>query len=205
MMARMSDWNFMTVIIVVGVFALWKLELAATLLNLKAFPAAIPPELADLMGPDKLQQARDYLRVNARFGILQSSFSLTVLLLFWALGGFGWLDGVARSWAASELVAGLVFISLLILGQSLLGLPFAAYDTFVIEESFGFNRAHAAHLHPRPSQGPAAGRTARPAAAGCRVVDFRSRRPRLAVGLGAGHRFPARPHLPRAVMDHAAV
>jgi STE24 endopeptidase len=141
MMARMSDWNFMTVIIVVGVFALWKLELAATLLNLKAFPAAIPPELADLMGPDKLQQARDYLRVNARFGILQSSFSLTVLLLFWALGGFGWLDGVARSWAASELVAGLVFISLLILGQSLLGLPFAAYDTFVIEESFGFNRA----------------------------------------------------------------
>jgi STE24 endopeptidase len=141
MMARMSDWNFMTVIIVLGVFALWKLELAATLLNLKAFPATVPPDLAGLMNADKLEQARDYLRVNARFGILQSSASLTVLLAFWGLGGFGWLDGLARAWAPSELVAGLIFLSLLLLGQSLLGLPFAVYDTFVIEERFGFNRA----------------------------------------------------------------
>jgi len=131
----------MTVIIVLGVFALWKLELIATLLNLKAFPAAVPPDLADLMSAEKLNKARDYLRVNARFGNLQSSISLTVLLMFWTLGGFAWLDGVARSWAASELVAGLIFLSLLVLGQALLGLPFAVYDTFVIEEGFGFNRA----------------------------------------------------------------
>jgi len=137
----MTDWNFMTVIIVLGVFALWKLELIATLLNLKAFPAAVPPDLADLMSAEKLNKARDYLRVNARFGNLQSSISLTVLLMFWTLGGFAWLDGVARSWAASELVAGLIFLSLLVLGQALLGLPFAVYDTFVIEEGFGFNRA----------------------------------------------------------------
>ncbi|MCX6876720.1 MAG: M48 family metallopeptidase [Verrucomicrobia bacterium] len=131
----------MTVIIVVGVFALWKLELAATLLNLKAFPVTVPPDLADLMSEEKLGQAGEYLRVNARFGILQSSASLTELLLFWALGGFGWLDGVARAWAGTELVAGLVFLSLLVLGQALLGLPFAVYDTFVIEQGFGFNRA----------------------------------------------------------------
>ena len=141
MLTPMNDWNFLTVIIVLGLFALWKLELAATLLNLRAFPTAVPPDLADLMSAEKLDRARDYLRVNARFGIIQSSFSLTVLLMFWVLGGFGWLDGLARSWAASELVAGLVFLSLLLLGQSLLGLPFAIYDTFVIEQGFGFNRA----------------------------------------------------------------
>jgi STE24 endopeptidase len=137
----MNDWNFMTVIIVVGMFALWKLELAATLLNLKAFPAAVPPDLTDLMCLEKLDKARDYLRVNARFGILSSSFSLTVLLLFWVLGGFGWLDGLARAWTGSELMAGLVFLSLLGLAQSLLGLPFDVYETFVIEQRFGFNRA----------------------------------------------------------------
>ena len=38
MMTAMPDWNFMTVIIVVALFLLWKLEFAATLLNLKAFP-----------------------------------------------------------------------------------------------------------------------------------------------------------------------
>ncbi|KAB2641217.1 MAG: M48 family metallopeptidase [Verrucomicrobia bacterium] len=141
MLARMSDWNFMTVIIVLSVFALWKLELAATLLNLRAFPATVPTALAGLMDTAKLDQGRDYLRVNARFGMVQASASLTVLLMFWGLGGFGWLDGLARGWVGSELLAGLVFLSLLLLGQSLIGLPFSVYETFVIEQGFGFNRA----------------------------------------------------------------
>jgi STE24 endopeptidase len=141
MMAAMSDWNFMTVIIVVALFLLWNLEFAATLLNLKAFPESVPEELADVMDESKLGQARDYLRVNARFGIIQSITSLCVLLIFWFAGGFGWLDALARSLVAGEVGAGLVFLSALVLGQALIGLPFSVYDTFVIENKFGFNRA----------------------------------------------------------------
>jgi STE24 endopeptidase len=37
--------------------------------------------------------------------------------------------------------AGLVFLSLLFLGQSAVSLPFSIYDTFVIEQKFGFNRS----------------------------------------------------------------
>ncbi len=140
-MTAMSDWNFMSVIILLGVFALWKLELAATLLNLKAFPTAVPKALEGLMDEAKLDQARDYLRVNARFGILQSTVSLVVLLVFWSLGGFAWLDGFARSLTPSPVIAGLIFLSLLFLGQSLISLPFSIYDTFVIEQKFGFNRS----------------------------------------------------------------
>ncbi len=141
MMRAMSDWNFMSVVILVGVFLLWKLELAATLLNLKAFPDRVPKALGDLMNEEKLDQARSYLRVNARFGILQSTVSLAVLLVFWAFGGFAWLDDLARSWSPSVVVAGLIFLSLLMLGQSLISLPFSIYDTFVIEQKFGFNRS----------------------------------------------------------------
>ncbi len=141
MMAAMSDWNFMSVIILVGVFALWKLEFAATLLNLKAFPDSVPKALEGLMDDAKLDQARAYLRVNARFGILQSTVSLVVLLVFWSIGGFAWLDDFARSFTPSPLVAGLIFLSLLLLGQSLISLPFSIYDTFVIEQKFGFNRS----------------------------------------------------------------
>ena len=137
----MSDWNFMSVIILVGVFALWKLEFAATLLNLKAFPTVVPQPLRGLMDEPKLDQARAYLRVNARFGILQSTVSLVVLLVFWSIGGFAWLDDFARSFTSSRLVAGLIFLSLLLLGQSLFSLPFSIYDTFVIEQKFGFNRS----------------------------------------------------------------
>ncbi len=140
-MALMPDWNLISIIVVAGVFILWKLELAATLLNLKAFPLKVPQLLEGLMDQEKLDKSRSYARINARFDIIQSAVSLGILLAFWALGGFGWLDGLARSFTSSPIVAGLIFLSLLMVGQSLIALPFSIYDTFVIEQKFGFNRS----------------------------------------------------------------
>ena len=139
----MTDWNFLTILIMVALFALWKLELAATLMNLKTFPSTVPAGLEDVLDSGKLEKARAYLIANARFDIIRSVVSLVVLILFWTLGGFGWLDGLARSLAANEVVVGLIFLSLLFLGQSLASLPFDIYDTFVIEQKFGFNRSTA--------------------------------------------------------------
>lgn len=140
-MGVMTDWNFMTLIIVIALFALWKLEFIATLLNLRAFPDTVPDELADVMDAGKLDRARDYLRVNARFEIIQSITSLAILLVFWFLGGFPWLDSLARSiFPDSQVLAGLTFLAALFLGQSILTLPFEIHETFVIENKFGFNR-----------------------------------------------------------------
>lgn len=137
----MTDWNFMTILIVVALFALWKLELVATLLNLRSFPSAVPAELQDVMDEQKLEQARAYLLTNSRFHLIESLASLIALIIFWVLGGFGWLDQLSRSFSGNPIVAGLIFLSLLFLGQSLLSLPFAWYHTFVIEQKFGFNRS----------------------------------------------------------------
>jgi len=137
----MSDWNFMSVIICVGLFALWNVELTATLLDLKSFPSKIPKILDGLMDQAKLDRARDYQRTNARFDILQSAASLAGLLVFWSLGGFGWLDSWARTLVTEPVIAGLIFLAVLFLGQALLALPFSIYETFVIEQKFGFNRA----------------------------------------------------------------
>ncbi|MBU6171894.1 MAG: M48 family metallopeptidase [Verrucomicrobia bacterium] len=137
----MTEWNFMTLLIVAALFLLWKLEFIATLLNLKTFPEKVPPELTGVMDESKLELGRDYQRVNAKHDLLQSAVSLTALLVFWFAGGFGWLDTFARSLTHSELGAGLIFLSIFFLGQSLLSLPFSIYETFVIENRFGFNRS----------------------------------------------------------------
>jgi len=137
----MTDWNFMTILIVVALLALWKLELVATLLNLRSFPTAVPAELQDVMDGQKLEQARAYLLTNSRFHLIESLASLITLIVFWILGGFGWLDQLARSFSGNLIVAGLIFLTLLFLGQSLISLPFNWYHTFVIEEKFGFNRS----------------------------------------------------------------
>jgi STE24 endopeptidase len=141
MIPGMTDWNFMTALILVSLFLLWKLELAATLMNLRAFPAEVPAALSGWMDREKLDRARDYLRVNARHGVIEGTFSLAVLVVFWACGGFQWLDQFARSLTGHPVSAGLIFLSLIFLAQTLLSLPFSYYDTFVIEEKFGFNRS----------------------------------------------------------------
>ena len=131
----------MTLAIVIALFLLWKLEFAATLLNLKAFPDEAPRELDGLMDDNQLAKAREYLVTNSRFDIIQSVFSLTVLLIFWFCGGFQWLDTIARAASGHPVAVGLCYLSALFLGQSLLSLPFSIYETFVIENRFGFNRA----------------------------------------------------------------
>ncbi|QTN31392.1 M48 family metallopeptidase [Akkermansiaceae bacterium] len=130
----------MTLLIVISLFLLWNLEFIATLLNIKAFPSTPPRELEGLMDQEKLEKARSYLTTNSRFDIIRASFSLALLLAFWFLGGFPYLDGLARSLAGSEILAGLIFLSALFLAQSLISIPFDFYETFVIEEKFGFNK-----------------------------------------------------------------
>lgn len=128
-------------LIVISLFVLWNLEFIATLMNLKVFPATPPPELEGLMDQEKLDKARAYLSVNSRFDILRASVSLAILLAFWWLGGFPFLDRLARSFSEDVIVAGLIFLGTLFLAQNLISLPFEWYETFVIEEKFGFNKS----------------------------------------------------------------
>ena len=133
--------NTLALIIVVSLFLLWNLELIATLLNLKTFPSTPPPELEGLMDQEKLDQARSYLTTNSRFDIIRASFSLAVLLAFWSLGGFHFVDDLSRSLTENGILAGLIFLSALFLAQNLISTPFDWYETFVIEEKFGFNKS----------------------------------------------------------------
>jgi STE24 endopeptidase len=133
--------NSLALLIVLSLFLLWNLEFIATLLNLKTFPATPPPELAGLMDQEKLDKARDYLSVNSRFDIVRASVSLAILLAFWWLGGFLFLDSLARSLCENLILAGLIFLSALFVAQNLISLPFDWYETFVIEEKFGFNKS----------------------------------------------------------------
>ncbi|MEK6231652.1 MAG: M48 family metallopeptidase [Luteolibacter sp.] len=133
--------NTLALIIVVSLFLLWNLELIATLLNLKTFPSTPPPELEGLMDQEKLDQARSYLTTNSRFDIIRASFSLAVLLAFWSLGGFHFVDDLSRSLTENGILAGLIFLCALFLAQNLISTPFDWYETFVIEEKFGFNKS----------------------------------------------------------------
>jgi STE24 endopeptidase len=126
--------------ILFALFSLWMLDFAASLLNLKALDPKLPEEFKGVYDEDKYAKSQEYTRVSERYGIITSIYSLTLLLVFWFMGGFGWLDETLRSMGWSETVTGLAFVGALMLGSNLMNLPFQIYDTFVIEEKFGFNK-----------------------------------------------------------------
>jgi STE24 endopeptidase len=114
-----------------------------SVLNLKALGEVPPPELADVYDVERYAEAQRYARVRARFGLITRSFDLVLLLGFWFLGGFELLDRWVRSFELPTVVRGLIFIFSLGVAHSLVLLPFRIYDTFVLEQRFGFNRTTA--------------------------------------------------------------
>ncbi|RJQ36231.1 MAG: M48 family peptidase [Dehalococcoidia bacterium] len=127
-------------IILIALLVEYALDIAASLLNLKALRYELPLELGGLYPPDEYRRSQEYTRTNIRFHLLIVTLGLVVLLVFWFSGGFNFLDVVVRSWGFSPIVNGVFYIGMLLLGYSLLTLSFGIYEIFVIEQRFGFNR-----------------------------------------------------------------
>ena len=132
--------NAVGLFIVISLFVLWNLDFIATLLNLKALDPELPEEFADVFDAEKYAKSQEYTRVTEKFGIFEGIFSLMLTLGFWLSGGFGWLDELVRGFGHGEIITGLIFMGLLFTAQTVLTVPFQLYDTFVIEEKFGFNK-----------------------------------------------------------------
>ncbi len=132
--------NIYAFIILVALLADFALKLVADLLNLKSLKLEPPPELQDIYKPEEYRKSQQYLRVTTNFSLLESAFSLLVLLIFWFAHGFSWFNQVVAGWHFVPVVGGLFYIGILFLVYSLLKLPFSIYSTFVIEQRFGFNK-----------------------------------------------------------------
>jgi STE24 endopeptidase len=109
-------------------------------LNAKQFNDAIPKELNDVYDETNYKKSQDYKAVNYKFGIWSSLFSVVLTLVFLIFDGFEYVDNIARSYSENPLVIGLLFFGIIMLASDIITTPFAYYQTFVIEERFGFNK-----------------------------------------------------------------
>lgn len=132
--------NLYATIILVTLLLDFAVGWAAEVLNLRALRDAVPAEFRDVYKAEDYAKSQEYTRTRTRFGLVTSTFDLVVFLLFWQLGGFAWLDTELRQLGFGSIVTGLLFVGTLVLGKSLLDLPFNIYSTFGLEERFGFNR-----------------------------------------------------------------
>ena len=134
------EFNTVAIVLLVALLTLWNLDFITSLLNIKSLKPQVPDEFRGIYDEEKYAKSQEYTRASARFEIISSTISLVGFLLFWILGGFEQVDGYARVTGTPILVIGLIFIFAIAIINHLFRLPLEIYDTFVLEERFGFNK-----------------------------------------------------------------
>ena len=120
------------------------IDTALTILNLrhlKKKAPSLPEVFQPYVDQDTYRKSIAYNADAERFGIVESIVSLLLLLLFVYGGGFNLIDTIARSFDPDGCyLPALAFGLGVFMVQFLVDLPFNLYDTFVIEERYGFNK-----------------------------------------------------------------
>ena len=109
-------------------------------INGKNWRTEIPPVMKDFYPEDKYLKAKNYSKEKGKVSLISSTLSTLITLLFLVFGGYGWLDNfISLYYDIPFLKSGIFFLVLFILSD-FISIPFSCYNTFVIEEKYGFNK-----------------------------------------------------------------
>ena len=100
----------------------------------------VPTPFASFVGLTAHQKAADYTIAKTRFGLVELAIGATVLLGWTLLGGLNTLNRTLGSWLVAGMSQQLALVGAFTLISGVLDLPLTLYQTFVIEERFGFNK-----------------------------------------------------------------
>jgi STE24 endopeptidase len=101
----------------------------------------IPTGFEGFIDRVKLASIVAYIRENSRLGTLQQITSELLLLVIILSGFLPFIDDLSRRWGFPFILSGLFFWMVPGFITSLFDLPFDYYQTFVVEEKYGFNRS----------------------------------------------------------------
>ena len=102
--------------------------------------AAVPAPFAQVITLASHQKAADYTIAKTRFGLVEMAFGAAVLLGWTLLGGLDLLNKLLLGTLGGGMWQQLVLLAAFALIGSLLELPFTLWQTFRLEERFGFNK-----------------------------------------------------------------
>ena len=128
------------IIIITFVLLEFAVDSVLSWLNSKWMTHPVPEVLKGLYDEEKYRKQQDYMRANKRVGRIERLVTLAITLAVLIPGVLGLLDDLCAQWSHSLLLQLLIFFGIYAVASMVLSLPFSYYDTFVIEERFGFNK-----------------------------------------------------------------
>jgi len=118
---------------------LWEYYLET--LNAKHFSDAIPKKLEGIFNEEEYEKSQRYKTENHRFSQIHSIFNFVITVAFFGWGGLVYLDNFIKNYTENPTLISMFFIGIIMIATSILNIPFSYYETFVIEEKFGFNKS----------------------------------------------------------------
>jgi len=116
------------------------LERVLDFLNLRAWSDNLPSALETFYDVDTYKKAQKYHLQQDKLSFITETLSFIILLLVLLTGIFGILNNWIVSYCNSPILQALIFFGIIFFISDILNLPFSIYDTFVLEEKYGFNR-----------------------------------------------------------------
>ena len=101
--------------------------------------AQVPSAFAHTISLEAHQKAADYTLAKARIGVTDLGLDAITLMAWTLLGGLDLLNQVTLDWLGEGMGQQVALVVSFILIGGLIGLPLSLYQTFVIEQRFGFN------------------------------------------------------------------
>lgn len=100
---------------------------------------AVPEILRDTIDEERLKKISAYTVDSDRLHTIATLYSQGLLLAILLSRFLPWIVTLINSWGRGMIVGGLAFFAALSVTTGLLRIPFGLYDTFVIENRYGFN------------------------------------------------------------------
>ena len=133
--------NTFLIIVLSILIGSYLVDLIIEYMNLHNIQENLPDGFDDYYSEEEYKKSQKYLKDSTLSGLVQSTISTPVIIIFLLSGGFNYIDLLARKiYSGSTVTTGLIFTGILVLCSQILSLPFSIYDTFVIEEKYGFNK-----------------------------------------------------------------
>jgi len=133
--------NVYYIIIITAIIFEFLLSSLSSLLDIKNITSKIPESFKKAYNQEKYVKSQQYLKARTRFGLFSNVFSFSLILFVIHSELFGILDNYVRNQTESYIFQGLLFIGIIYFIQDIISLPFSIYNTFIIEEKFGFNKS----------------------------------------------------------------
>ena len=101
---------------------------------------SVPTPFAQTISLGAHQKAADYTIAKSRFGLVEMAWGAVILLGWTLLGGLDVVNKLLLSWIGGGMTQQLALLVAFAAIGGLLELPFTLWQTFGLEERFGFNK-----------------------------------------------------------------